>query len=151
MTFPGAPPIDPRQRRHSTKTMALARRMYGAGNSWTPTQIKNYLATNGVRVSLNTIRLWVIPGMADEHRHANKANAARRQARKNQAPPPVGPAAPVGLLDRMLALRHAGLPFVSIAKVIDLDYGVVMSGEQVRYYIRTRREPKQPKKKARRG
>lgn len=139
------PTKDPRQRRHSTATMALARRMYGDGDSWTPTQIVRYLAeVKSIDVSLNTIRLWVIPGMADEHRARNIASHRRRRTTRKPTPAPSS----TPILDRMLKLRDARLPFTSIAKVLNLDYNLHLTPEQTRYYINTRREPKLPKKKA---
>ena len=134
---PVAPPRDHRQRRHSTKTIALARRMYGNGDAWTPVQIRMYLAGNGIDVALYTIRCWVVPGELEEQRRRNRESYHRR--RNNTV---------VGLLDRMLELRSAGLSFAAIAKVIGLDYGVRMNADQARYYVNERREPVQPKKRA---
>jgi hypothetical protein len=131
---------DNRQRRHSMSTVTLARRMYGDGTSWTPSQIKGYLADTGIDVALHTVRLWVVPGMADEHRIKNRESYWRRRRGKTASVAPV--------LDRMLELRSAGLPFASIAKVIQLDLGVPLNSEQARYYVKTKREPSVPKRKA---
>lgn len=140
MNVPQAPPKDPRLRRHTTGTMQLARRMYGNGDSWTPTQIRTYFADRGTDVSLNTVRIWVIPGIAAEQRKQNTASYHRRQG----APPPS--ATPI--LDRMLELRSAGLTFTAIASVVRLDLGLPLDREQARYYVNARREPVQPKRRA---
>lgn len=144
---PPAPPLPARSRRHTTATMRLARLMYDDGDSWTPTQIVRYLAEQGVSVSLNTVRVWVIPGVADEQRAQNRRAYARRQARATGPSPDAG-RAPQPLLDRMRQLRAAGMPFASVATLIRVDWGIDLNAEQVRYYLQLGREPKQPKRRA---
>lgn len=144
MTIPPAPPKNPRGRRHTMKTVRLARQMYGDGTTWTPTQIKHYLAGRGIQVALHTVRLWVIPGMAEDHREKNRESYHRRRSGRRAKPA----TSETPLLDRMLVLREAGLTLPAIAAVIRLDYGITMTTEQVRYYVNERREPKRPKKLA---
>lgn len=45
------------------------------------------------------------------------------------------------VLNRMIELRQAGLFYSSIALVIGLDYGIELTPEQARYYVRAEREP----------
>lgn len=128
--LPAAPPRG-RQTRHSTQTMRLARQMYGDGGTWTPTQISRYLAGRGIHVHVNTIRLWVIPGLAEQQRAANRRSHRARQP---------GPESLTPMLDRMRELRGAGLGAQATAKVLTLDFGVPVNRDQVRYCLRHGRE-----------
>lgn len=132
----------PWQRRHTMATVTLARTMYGDGEGWTPTEIMRYLHEQGIDVSMQTVRRWVIPG-EDERR---KAEAAARRARKRRNAN--GP-----LLERMRELRGAGLTFTAVAKVIDLDYGVTITTEQCRYCLHHGRDPRhlRPRRTTSRG
>jgi hypothetical protein len=127
--------------RHTTGTMLLARTMYGDGDAWSPTEIVRYLAEQGVIVDRVTVLRWVDPGFAERRRREQRDAAKRRRAR----------VAPTLVLDRMRELRSAGLSFSGIAVVVRLDWGVDLSGDQVRYYLRTGREPRIPKRKAAAG
>jgi hypothetical protein len=124
--------------RHTTGTMLLARTMYGTGDAWTPTEIVRYLAEQGVVVDRVTVLRWVDPGFAERRRREQRDAAKRRRAR----------VAAVPVLDRMRELRSAGLSFSGIAIVVLLDWGIDLSADQVRYYMRTGREPRIPKRKA---
>lgn len=143
-TIPAPPPQHPRQVRHSTKTIALARRLYGDGDAWTPTQIVRYLEHQGVDPvpSLNTIRLWVVPGMADEQRAMNIRSYHARQARRASRRGPGGrPPADVqtARLSRLRTLREAGLSYTGIAIVAGLDLGLDLTDEQARYVLQASR------------
>lgn len=134
MTVVPAPPApDPRGRRHSMRTVRLARQMYGNGDAWTPKQIQRYLAGEGIDVALYTVRTWVVPGEAEIARRRNLESYYRRQRG--------GRASKTPMLTRMLELRDAGLSFSAIAKVMRLDHGLDMSTEMARYYVNERREP----------
>lgn len=144
MNPPGSPP--PRARiEHSSATMALARIMYGDGDEWTPTQIARYITDTVRPVHVNTVRRWVFPGWAAQQREQNRQTQQRRRARERGEAPP-----PATLLDRMSQLKDAGVTLASIAAVIELDEGVSMTAGQVRYYLRTGREPRMPKRRAQR-
>lgn len=108
--IPPAPPRDRRHVRHSPRTIALARRMYGDGDAWTPTQIRRYLGTQGVPVpSESTLRRWVIPAEAEASRQA--AALANRRRRAIRA--------------RIVELRfEVGLSHVAIARLVRHDHGV---------------------------
>jgi hypothetical protein len=120
-TIPAPPPQHPRQVRHSTKTIALARRLYGDGDAWTPTQIIRYLERKGVQPvpSLNTVRLWVVPGLADEQRAMNMRSYHSRSARGARRGPGGRPPSDelAARLGRMRTLREAGLSYTGIAIV----------------------------------
>lgn len=119
-------------------TVMLARRLYAG--SWSPTQIRRHLADQGIDVAVTTIRGWVIPGEADAQRAWNMASYRRRtQGRPSAATP---------LLDRMLALRAAGCSFSSIAAAMRVDHRLTLTPDQVRYYLRCRREPRRPARRA---
>lgn len=142
---PGPPPPRPRSKvEHSLSTMLLAQTMYGDGESWTPTQIRRYLIEQmgDAAPSLTTIRVWVIPGLADERRRWKRnyeRRAAAGQVKRCTTP----------ILNRMRQLAEAGVAFVDIAIVVRLDEGVALTPEQVRYYLRHGREPRHPKRKQR--
>lgn len=138
------PARDPRLRRHSSATVALARRMYADGDGWTPTEIVRYLTERGTPVALSTVRTWVVPGMAEVQRAANMASYRRR--RKTQPPDVEGSATPI--LDRMQELHAVGVSYSGIARVVGLDHGVPLTPDLVRYYMRMGREPVQPKRRA---
>ena len=143
MREPGSPPqADPRTRRHSTATMLLARTMYAGGDAWSPTQIRRYLIEQMGETrapSVGTIRTWVVPGEREAQARVNARSHARRLAREMPSDTP--------LLDRMRQLREAGATQASIAAVIKVDEGVVLSAEQVRYYLHYGREPRIPQRK----
>lgn len=73
------PERHPRARRHSTATMRTAMAMYAGGDGWTPTEIARYFAGHGTLVSVERIREWVVPGLA-EHR-LNRRNERARERR----------------------------------------------------------------------
>ncbi len=124
----------PTGRRHNTATMSRARTMYGDGDMWTPTQIAGYLTARGNPVSVQTVREWVIPGLAETRRaQQNAKKAARRAARAAPEPTP--------RLDRMRELRAAGLSMAGIAIVLRVDEGIHLSGDNVRYALKVGREP----------
>lgn len=134
--LPVAPPRPPRQRRHSTTVMALARRMYGDGDSWTPTQIYRYMLEHldGPVPSVNTIRRWVIPAEADAQRAWTAASERRRRAAA-RATTPVQPDEELterALLTRMVLLRRTGLSYSAIAKVVALYHDQALTEHQVR-------------------
>ncbi len=111
---PVAPPRDHRHVRHSPRTIAMARRMYGDGTTWTPTQIRRYLARQGLPVpSESTLRRWLIPAEAAASQHAAKmANRRRRAVRA-----------------RIIELRfEVGLSYSAIARLIRHDHGVEAQG-----------------------
>lgn len=53
-----------------------------------------------------------------------------------------GPESETPVLDRIVALRDAGVSAASIAAVIALDQKVMLTPHQVRYALRTMREPR---------
>lgn len=128
------PGQDNRQRRHSMKTVVLARDLYAEG--WTPTQIVRHLGEQGIPVALFTVRTWVVPGVADEHRARNSASRLRRQANRRD---------PERLLRRMQQLSNdVGLGPGPIAKLVGYEFRMTMSADQVGYYLRSGRVPRVP-------
>ncbi len=107
---PQAPPRDHRHVRHSPRTVALVRRMYGDGDSWTPTQIRRYLAQQGLPVpSESTLRGWLIP--SERAAQAQAAKLANRRRRAVRA--------------RVIELRHeVRLPVRTIVRLVQHDHGV---------------------------
>lgn len=126
------------RRQHTSSMMVLARSMYGDGDAWTPTQIAGYLTGQGTPVDRITVRRWVDPVFAEQRRREQRAAARRRRTRVRSGP----------LLTRMRDLRSAGMPFASIAIVLRVDWGVDLTPDGVRYYMRKGREPKLPKRRA---
>lgn len=125
--MPGPPPKHPKQTRHPARVVALARRMYGDGDAWTPPQIRRYLIDAGhvASVSENTVRRWVVPGWERRH-NLNRSRAAAARRAKATAD-----------LDRqMLALRARGLPYSAIAVVVEMYHGERMDAEKARYRLR---------------
>ncbi len=107
---PEAPPQDHRHVRHSPRTIAMARRMYGTGDSWTPTQIRRYIGGKGLPIpSESTIRRWLIPAQAAASAEAAKLANRRRRAVKA----------------RIVELRfEVGLSYAAIARLIRHDHGI---------------------------
>lgn len=148
MSVPPPPAQQPRQRRHRMSTVLLVRRLYGQGDSWTPGQIRRYLAEQeGIEVSLHTIWRWAVPGVAEQQRAQNNESYRRRRDRlKRERPEPVP--ATESILGRMLELRAAGASFTGVAAAIGVYHGIRMTPEMARYYVRSHREPVLPKRKA---
>lgn len=145
-TLPAPPPLDHRKRKHSMATVRLARKLYGDGDAWTPSQIRDYLAEQGIRVHRNTVALWVVPGLDEHHRRQNNDSYRRRRAGQPRLKRSETP-----LLDRMLEMRAAGLSFTAVANMMRLDYGLDMTTDTARYYVRAGREPRLPAQRARRA
>lgn len=140
-----APPRPATSNRYPMTLVSMARRMYGDGDSWTPTQIKRYLAKeHGADVALVTVRCWVVPGFAEEQRRLNAESYHRR---KKDGPKRKGPAytsldTPEKRLARLRVLRQAGVSFSGIAKVFAVDTGVELSDEEVRYVLTQATNPR---------
>jgi hypothetical protein len=132
-----------RPRQHTSATVARARAMYAGGEGWSPTEIARYMAEHGTLVSVEAIREWVIPGLAEHRRQ--RQNARTRQRRAGVAPPV--PRAQTPLLNRMRQLRDAGMFFSQIAVLLEVDHGVKLTEGQVRYYLGNGREPLTPRKR----
>jgi hypothetical protein len=118
--------------------MRRAREMYGDGDAWSLTQIARYLTAQGTPVDRITVKRWVLPGFAEQRRREQRDAASRRRARVRSVP----------VLARMRDLRTAGLSYAGIAIVLRLDWGLEMSADHVRYYMRKGREPRLPKRRA---
>lgn len=142
ITAPAAPPRDPRLRRHSAQTVALARQMYGDGDAWTVDGIVRYFAGQGIAVSRSTVRRWVRPEYREQE--------LRRRSELNRATKgePAPKAKPRTIIARMRQLRAAGVTHRSIAAVLEVDHGLHLNASQVRYYLKTGREPHLPKRRA---
>jgi hypothetical protein len=127
-----------RPRRYTSATVSRAREMYGDGDAWTPTQIQRYLAGQGLHdLHVETVRDWVIPGVAeDRRRRQNEATRRRRRGEKAKA------RTQTPALDRMRQLRAAGASCGAIAVVMNLDWGLDLTDDRVRYWLRVGREPK---------
>lgn len=147
LDVPQAPPPRPATtRRYPMTLVSLARKLYGDGDSWSPTQIKRYLAAEyGVDVALVTVRCWVVPGFADEQRRLNTESYHRRKGSSNCKPKGPAPTAldtPEKRLARMRVLRNADVSFSAIAKVFAVDTGVELSAEDVRYLLKLAANPR---------
>jgi hypothetical protein len=152
VNVPPPPPRDRRQRRHTMATVRLARRLYGDGDSWTPTQIRRLLADQGIDVALVTVRCWVVPGFAEEHRHQNAEGYRRRNHRDATEPAQpkaeaeaeacpaidgeaVGPMTETQADERMLLLRDRGLTYSAISAVMALYHDYIVAEHQARYRL----------------
>lgn len=122
--IPQTPPAPPTKTRYPMSMITLARRMYGDGDAWQITQIRNYLRDefDASTLTIGTVRRWVIPSYDDEQRRWNTESYRRR------APRPDGPD-----VARLRALRVAGLSYPSLAIVANLDYGTILTGEELRH------------------
>jgi hypothetical protein len=137
---PAPPARDRRQSKHSPRTIALARQLYGDGDSWTPTQIVRYLERNGVQPvpTLGTVRRWVVPGMADAHRELNLRSYHARRA-KRHGNGPVQADDPAVRLARLRALRDAGMSYASLAILAAVDFDLQITDDQMRYVLQAPR------------
>lgn len=125
--LPQPPARDCRSRKHSAKTIALARRMYGNGDSWTPTQIQSYFAERGLHVARSTIRAWVVEEDTMKRRERDRLRYRREQGG--------GMAPALSVEDRIVQLREGGLSHAAISKVVALDFGVELSRTQVHHRL----------------
>lgn len=136
------------------QAVELARRMWGDGESWTFTEIRDYLATRGHPVHATTVRTWVDDEYArnrnDERRESNRRhNREKRGSRAflildddakqrlglHQGPKP-SPLASEATPDVLLALRvEDKLTYPAIAAVARRFLGQDLSAEQVRYRL----------------
>lgn len=124
--------VDARTRRHSTRTVALARDLHSRGMN--PERIVRVLREEySVDVARSTVSYWVRPWTYEQ-----QLRSQREIRRRNRTP----------ILDRMRVLRAAGVTYASIGRVIGVDFGVPLDESQVRYYLRHGREPRRPKKLA---
>lgn len=145
MTLKLAPPPRPNTtRRHSTKTIALAREMYGDGDAWTPGEIQRYLARQGIDVAVTTVRRWVRPGVRERQNENNRMFKLRAKMRSEA--PPVKPLGDRELDRRMLDLRDAGLAYSAIAVVVGVYHGAELTEDQVRYRLLKLGAAKNPRK-----
>jgi hypothetical protein len=121
--------------------VALARRMYGDGDAWSPKQIRDYLeAEHGLEgLALMTVRRWVVPGQDETERRRNSESYHRRKTAGPRAVPTLD--TPAKRLARMRVLRAAGLSYGGIAAVMKVDTGVEMDREQIRHLLSRRRSP----------
>lgn len=138
MNVPPTPPRPAKQRRYPMSMVTLARRMYSDGDAWTPTQIRNYLRERyDLDVSLTTIRCWVVPGEADAQRRRNIESYQRRKdPRGGRRAADRGWTTAADRVARLKVLRDAGLSFRSCAIVLEVDTGVQLTDEQVRYLLK---------------
>lgn len=152
MSVPEAPPQNPRMTRHSTRLMAIAREMYGDGNSWTPTQIRRWMEENidGPTPHLNTIRIWVVPGCAEEHRRQNmEAQRRKRSAASKDGAGAASRRLSARELERqMLLLRREGLSFSAIATVVAVYHAEPLTEHQVRFRLQKQGVPRSAAKSA---
>lgn len=139
------PPSRPNtSNRYPMTVVSLARRLYGDGDSWTPTQIKRYLAEHhDLNVALVTVRCWVVPGFAEDQRRLNSESYHRRKTLTvGKGPRATALDTPEKRLARLRVLREAGVSFTGIAKVFAIDTGVELDDEQVRYLLTQARNPR---------
>ncbi len=133
---------DPRGRKHVATTVATAQQLYADGEGWGAKRITSFLNERGIEVHENTVRQWVRPELAEKRREDQRRVAAARRGGDLNA----GRRTPI--LDRMVALRSAGVSYRCIAVVIQMDMGVTMNGDAVRYHVRLRREPVLPARRS---
>lgn len=150
---PPAPERAPGHRTtYSSATVALARAMYGDGDSWTPTQIWRYLNQQGHPVCLKTVRRWVVPGCNEDHLRRNAAYYAQKEQRDRTDTVPT--AEPMAVAEptppattpygRMRQLRDAKMSYRGIATILQLDFGLDVNVDRVRYCLRVGRCPTAP-------
>jgi hypothetical protein len=131
--LPALPPLTRPQAK------ATAQRMYESGG-WTITGICEYLAGRGVDVGWEAVKAWTDPAWAEQRRAAQREYQRRWWRDRHQvADIRVGDAD--GVLRRIIALHRARLSVPSIAKVIALDFGVVLSRGTISHAISKRELP----------
>jgi hypothetical protein len=125
---PETPTQDPRQRRHSMRTVTLARTMHENGG-WTSSEIAKYLTRMGTPVAVGTVRCWTNPEYLEKaharHERNEAANAKFRLQGKSEA----------YRLAFMRRLRGEGVSYTGIAAVCRVVFGVSLVGEQVRWML----------------
>lgn len=103
------------------EAMRLAREMWGA---WSAPQIAHYLGEQGVKVSRRTAWRWANGaegGTSDD----NRLRVARARSAR--------------VFKRITALRDRSLSFDDIAAVLSVDQGREITGDQVRYSVKSGR------------
>ena len=142
MTLPTSPPPrDHRHTRHSPKTIALARRMYGDGDAWTPTQIMRYIEAQGIRPvpTEGTVRRWVIPAVAEAHRAANARSMRTSRAAARDRDDVDLETVAAERLARFRVLHDAGMAYASLAVLARVDHGLQWTPDIARYVLRASR------------
>lgn len=117
---------------HPVAVMQTARRLREGG--WTPAEIARVIEREyGVRVHVNTIRLWTNERSYKRHRTndvkkkaADRAAAGGGRLRSNAKRPEFVRA-------RILALRELGASHRLISDLLRFDMGLEITEEQVRY------------------
>jgi hypothetical protein len=102
---------------------------------WGLRRIHRILVAEGVNPAPTptTIHEWINPEYRERQR---KSKAEYKRRKRAGAVTPVG-----GPLKRMVQLREAGLSYTHVANVVNLDYGLSLTGEQARYCIQFDRCP----------
>jgi hypothetical protein len=120
---------------YSSRVVAQARSLSKAG--WAPGDICNILhKETGRRPVLETVKCWVDDDYAEKRRRAF-ASQKRKERRARGVTWLPQCANTDTKCYRMRVLRDAGLTHNAIAAVMRLDYGVEISGAQVRYSFNT--------------
>ncbi len=110
---------------------------------WGPTAIRGFLAKDGQDPlpSVATICEWTDQHYRDRQRAMKREYKRRRRGERKPLP--------TSVLTRMNELRAAGVSYTGIGAVIGVDYGVLLTPEQTRYYVQQGREPVLPIRRAR--
>jgi hypothetical protein len=127
-----------RQADHRTSTrpltagraQLLAQDYYDDGRGWSIAAIRRHLAERGVHVGWNTVKIWADPKFAESVRRdgATRSRLRCREQHGLRAPRVFDEDA---LRRRVQALAAVGVPSGSIAAVIRLDHGILLSANRV--------------------
>jgi hypothetical protein len=123
--------------RHSTQTVAEARRLHAAG--WTVYSIAKLMRRRGSRVSDTTIAGWVNPELADRRRREEAQRARVISARRCRGRLGAGPPrSPEFRFERMRSLRAMGVAYSAIAAVMTFDFpGEPITADQARHALKS--------------
>jgi hypothetical protein len=111
------------RRRYPAKVMRFARRLHEEG--YRLFEIEAALKRQGYTPSMYTIRRWTHPEVVDYDR-ARRRRPPRRIVRSSGW---------FIKLARMKQLRDAGCSYASVTIVMNLDFGLSLTSDQVRYML----------------
>lgn len=130
------PPAPGRERRHTTATVAEARRMFDGG--WTIYEIARILSGRRAKIDPTTVGHWVDPDysqrrLREQRERMNRLTAQRTGGRISAKPP----RSAHFRFERMKSLRALGLSHRAISTVMTFDFpDTPLSEDQVRYALR---------------
>jgi len=116
--------------------MAEARRMASAdGGRWNAAEITRIFNDRGIDVRYGTVLRWVSPKVERTQRKIQQNYRARRRRGRLGS----DRASEATKVERVLALRQLDIPWVMIARLVELDFGERIDPQVLADDIRRRR------------